>query len=159
MPASNQRTACAPCHVNASRRSARSGWWSGILLAILPKCPLCFIAFSGTAVLCGEGATATRSHVIASTPTIIISSVICMVVLMSVLLNYNPSKTPKALLLLIPGIAAVVYSATWGGGEWLYYSGVVTMFLGIWMNGSFQYFSDRLRQWWRSLDSGSVSAS
>lgn len=62
-------------------------------------------------------------------------------------------------MVLLPGIIAVVYSATWGGGEWLYYVGIAAMFFGIWMNGSFQYFSDRMRHWWRTLASGSVSAS
>lgn len=159
MPASSQRTACAPCHEKKSRRYIGTGWWSGFVLAILPKCPFCFVALSGTAVLCGEGGVSTQRHVISSTPTILMCSVICLVVLISVLFNYNTRKTPKALLVLLPGIVAVVYSATWGGGEWLYYTGTAAMFLGIWMNGSFQYFSDRIRHWWRSSASGSVSTS
>lgn len=128
------------------RRMPGTGIWSGILLAILPKCPLCFVAFSGTAVLCTDGSVAQARHTIASTPTILVTSVVSLVVLVSVLLNYQASKTPRAMLVLVPGIMAVVYSATWGGGEWLYYSGVLAMFLGIWMNGSFRYFTTRWRQ-------------
>lgn len=150
MHASNKRTTCAPCHVKESNRIPKAGIWSGVLLAILPKCPLCFVAFSGTALLCGDGSVAAATHTISSLPTILMTSVISMVVFVSVLLNYNQHKTPRAMMILVPGIMAVVYSATWGGGQWLYYSGVALMFFGTWMNGSFNFFAAKFRQLRRS---------
>jgi hypothetical protein len=76
-----------------------------------------------------------------------------------VLFNYHSAKTPKALLVLLPGILAVILSATWGGGEWMYYGGIAVMFVGIWMNGSFNYFAGKLLRWWRAQNATAAHTS
>jgi hypothetical protein len=146
MLASTDKKSCGDCSLSPRPRLLPSGTFGGLVLAILPKCPFCFVAFSGTALLCTDAEVATATHTVSSTPTILITSIISLIVLISVASNFNRSKTPRALLVLLPGIMAVVYSATWGGGEWLYYAGVCIMFLGIWLNGSFNYFFRRIRR-------------
>ncbi len=133
---------CLPC---AGENKAPSGtkyasWIPGILLAVLPKCPFCFMAFSSTMLLCGEGATLTAERLHQSTPTILLSGVFCAAAVAGILLVRRDIRTFYALLLAVTGSVMVMTSVLKGGGFGLYYAGTSIIFTGVWLNSSLLYF-------------------
>jgi len=128
---------CAPCKgakIKAPSKQ-KAGLLMGIFLAVLPKCPLCIMAYSSTMVLCsGQTVSFGPAHV--SPLTIWITAAIGLITLVCILLNFRDKRTIYAFWLAFTGMALVLYSVTTGLEPWLYYSGVVVVFLGIWLNGS-----------------------
>jgi hypothetical protein len=129
---------CNAC-TEGQKRSGSSRWGiiTGLFLAILPKCPFCIVAYSSTAMLCGEGVIleTTRTH--HSVFTIIVSAVLGSVTLLSIFLNRRGARTFYAFMLALLGNAMVLMSVVYWGGLMLYYSGVLILFAGVWLNGSF----------------------
>jgi hypothetical protein len=117
----------------------------GFLLALLPKCPFCFIAFSSTFVLCDEAGTFTDTHTHSSTTTILLSTLFCAIALVSLFLNYRDSRIRYALLLVLAGSLIILLSVTKVGGLALYYSGVAFVFCGVWLNGNLLFFAGKIR--------------
>jgi hypothetical protein len=79
----------------------------------------------------------------------------CLFILVGILLNRRGRRTWYALALALSGIACMLISVVLGGGEWLYYTGSVLVFLGIWVNGSFRYVWNQMVQLARGPGSGS----
>ena len=124
---------CPKREISTSKKMGTASW---LLLAILPKCPFCIMAFTSTALLCGEGAMQEVSMTHNSMLTISITSLLLLVTLSSVLINYKGKTTWWALSFILPGLSLVMYSVLRDGGQLLYYSGTLLMFGGVWMNGS-----------------------
>jgi hypothetical protein len=137
---------CMPCsgESKSSGGARYSSWISGILLAVLPKCPFCFMAFSSTMLLCGEGTTMTTERLYQSTPTIVLSAVFCAASVIGILLVRRDIRTFYALLLALTGATMVMTSVLKGGGIGLYYAGTIIIFSGVWLNSSLVYFLRRL---------------
>lgn len=133
---------CMPCdgEVKSPDSVRYSSWIPGILLAVLPKCPFCFMAFSSTMLLCGEGTTLTAERIYQSTPTIILSAVFCAAAIAGILLVRRDIRTFYSLLLALTGATMVMTSVLKGGGMGLYYAGTVIIFAGVWLNSSLLYF-------------------
>jgi hypothetical protein len=103
---------CGPC-TNETKSSAGvkySSWLPGILLAVLPKCPFCFMAFSSTMLLCGEGTTMVSERLYQSTPTIILSGFLRIAAIAGILLVRRDMRTFYALLLAATGATMVMTS-------------------------------------------------
>lgn len=130
---------------NLPHGKKKLGLFAGLLLALLPKCPLCFMAFSSTFVLCDEAGTFTETHTHSSPTVLILSALFCGITLVSMFFNYRDTRTKYALLLVLAGSAFILYSVVAGGGLSLYYSGVVCIFFGVWLNGSLLFFVGKLR--------------
>lgn len=120
-------------------------FFSGLMLALLPKCPFCFMAYSSTFVLCDEAGTFTNTHTRSSSTTLMLSLLFCVMILAGILFNYGGNKTRYALLLALAGSSALLFSVVNGGGLALYYSGVLLIFLGIWLNGSLLFVIEKIR--------------
>ncbi|MDP4264582.1 MAG: hypothetical protein Q8941_18780 [Bacteroidota bacterium] len=118
---------------------------AGLILALLPKCPFCVMAFSSTFVLCGKAGTFTDTHTHSSSTTFLLSALFCGITLAGILFNYRDSRTKYALLLALAGSACILFSVAKGGGLALYYSGVVFIFCGVWLNGSLLFFAGKIR--------------
>src|SRR6185295_18474023 len=101
---SHTKSNCEPCHTNivATKRKERAGILTGILLLLLPKCPFCVMAYSSTVMLCTEGA-GMHKGIFSSTTTLIITSIFCVIALVSILLNYRDRRTVYAILLAASG--------------------------------------------------------
>ena len=103
------------------------------------------MAFSGTAVLCGNGGMVfTRTF--SSPLTFWLTAACCVLVVLSVLFNYRDDRTRYALLLVLAGAACMMTSVTTTGGLTLYYIGVVVVFMGVWLNASLLYFISLARR-------------
>jgi hypothetical protein len=138
MPMAEKYNDCKPCRENVafSGKKNYAAWLPGILLVALPKCPFCFMAFSSSMLLCGEGTIMETERIYQSTPTIMLSVLFCLTAIAGILLVRRDVRTFYALLLALAGTAMVVSSVAWGGGMPLYYAGSFLIFMGVWLNSS-----------------------
>jgi predicted transporter len=135
-------TDCKPCKKRkaVSENKRPVGLLTTIFLVLLPKCPFCLMAFSSTIILCGKAGGASEiTHSPSSATTIFITSFFCVSVLLSIILNYRDVRTRYALFLAGAGCLLIMYSVCVGGGLPFYYSGVVLVFIGVWLNASLLY--------------------
>jgi hypothetical protein len=146
-----KRNDCKPCKRKqlTAEQKKHVGLFTGIMLALLPKCPFCFMAFSSTMILCENGISGVSSHTFASTTTLFFTAFFCLVTLLSILLNFRDARTKYALLVATLGTLLLVLSVTVGGGLLLYYLGVLVVFSGVWLNGSLLFFVGRIRDYLR----------
>jgi hypothetical protein len=139
---------CEPCEKifggNPHKRSFSV--ISGILLAFLPKCPFCFMAFTNTLILCGEGNSLTCQRTFSSSTTSLLSILFCSIILLSIILNYRDSRTKYAIALALIGSLFVILSVIKTGGLPLYYFGIIFIFGGVWLNASLLYFLRKIKE-------------
>ncbi|MBC6492334.1 hypothetical protein ACFSQD_02400 [Flavihumibacter stibioxidans] len=125
------------------------GVLAGIILAVLPKCPFCVLAFSSTMVLCGKGGAASSTELHSSTSTLLISLFFCLLTITSLFLSYKDRRTWYAVGLAVAGSTCIIISVLHSGGQPLYYLGVAIILSGIafnmkkfrWMEKIFQLTS------------------
>jgi hypothetical protein len=132
---------CTPCR-GASRKGGFQksfSWLPGILLVVLPKCPFCFMAFSSTMLLCGEGVTMTSERMYQSDLTIALSALFCAIALLGIMMVRRDIRTVYALMIAISGTTMIMTSVLKTGGLPLYYAGTFLIFLGVWLNSSLLY--------------------
>jgi hypothetical protein len=112
------------------------GFFAGLLLAILPKCPFCIMAYSSTVVLCGKDTLIENQHHYNSVLSISLTAIFSALIIIGIFFNYRGSRTKYALALAVLGILFILNSVIRNGGQELYYIGVSIVFLSIWLNGS-----------------------
>ena len=108
----------------------------GLLLAILPKCPFCIMAYSSTVVLCGKDILIENQQNHYSTLSIFLTAFFCSLIITGLLLNFHGKRTKYALVLSGLGILTILNSAIRNGGLDLYYLGISIVFIAVWLNGS-----------------------
>jgi hypothetical protein len=131
----------------AGRAKKKFSFFAGLILALLPKCPFCFMAFSSTFVLCDQAGTFTDTHTHSSSTTFLLSSLFCGITFAGILFNYHDNRTKYALMLALAGSACIVFSVAMGGGLALYYCGVSFILFGVWLNGRFLFFVRKIRKY------------
>ncbi len=109
---------------------------SGILLVLLPKCPFCIMAYSGTVMLCGKDTFIEKHYNHISPLSIALSAFFCLIIIAGLLLNFRDNRTRYALGLSGLGTMMVMQSVISGGGQQLYYLGVTILVIAVWLNGS-----------------------
>ena len=135
-------------HVNVNAGSSFS-WLSGILIALIPKCPFCILAYSSAITVCSSKSLA------AYTPdwTSSVSIAFSFLTLIITLYNYKGYRTQLACLLILIGSSLIVYSEIFTGVLTTYYWGCAILILGVWTNGSLPFFisSVKLNAFWHSF--------
>jgi hypothetical protein len=111
-------------------------WVPAVVVAVLPKCPFCIMAYTGAMSLCSgtmlyPNADSWISYLILG---------VAALVLGGIALNHKGKKTWLALGLATLGVAALVVGQFYHISQTIYYLGVVLLFFGIWVNGSFFHF-------------------
>ncbi|MBL7770852.1 MAG: hypothetical protein JNK20_17885 [Flavipsychrobacter sp.] len=152
MPCRPKVKGCSPCNdevVPSPGKKKGLGLLSGIVLAVLPKCPFCFVAFSSTLVLCGKGESVSQSISLSSAPTILFASVFCLLAILSIALSYKDYRTRYALLVAIGGTACIMTSVLLSGGELLYYFGVLLIMGAVAINMRRLRLLERVNNWVR----------
>lgn len=140
-----EKNTCHTCGKNNRVSKRNFGLLGGLLLALLPKCPFCIMAYSGTLMLCAKDSTSISEHIYTSTTTILLTSFFCLVTLLSIFFNKRGIRTRYALLISLFGTCLVIISTLFYGGWGLYYTGVAVIFAGVWLNGSLLYFINRAK--------------
>ena len=128
---------CAPC---GRKRQQRFSWMPAILVAILPKCPFCVMAYSGAISMCSGNNLYPNAGGIMSYVTIGLG----LLILVSLLFNYKNGRTWIAVLITIVGIGLLMISQFQTISSELYYLGTLLLFFGIWYNASFAHFYRKL---------------
>ena len=137
---------CRPCKGKPKTGPKKQfSFLPGILLALVPKCPFCFMAFSSTMFLCGENGTRISQRTFASPATLNVALFFCAVTILCIILNYRDNRTRYAIVLATAGSALIILSVTSTGGLPLYYLGVLLVFAGVWLNASLLYFVRKIK--------------
>lgn len=133
-------TNCNSCTEVVKKPKGRLGILSFLFLVILPKCPFCIMAFTSTAMLCGEGINMEVSKTYNSNLTIFTTALLGLITIASIILNRRGRRTWYALLLSVVGLGCLLFSVVKYGGQPLYYTGILLVFFGVWLNGSLMWF-------------------
>lgn len=128
------------CSQNPTCRSPQKNnhrsWLPAIIVAILPKCPFCIMAYSGAISMCSGNTLYPNAGGIASYLTVGIA----VLVIFSILYNFKGKRSWTAAGIASGGIVLISLSQFYFMNELNYYLGVILLFFGIWYNGSFFYF-------------------
>ncbi len=110
-------------------------WMPGILVAILPKCPFCIMAYSGAVTLCSGTTLYPNSGSNAAYLTLAIS----VFILFMILRNYRGKRTIVSLILCSIAILLLLVSQLILMESFIYTIASILLLFGIWYNGSFLY--------------------
>lgn len=141
MPTKVQSCHCKKqkAETDLNRRTATSSLGSammGVVIALLPKCHFCMLAYSSAITLCSG--TKIYNHSPAWTSYISIS--LALLTLALILVNYKGLRTLLAATLVIIGCLLISYSELKTGEIAFYYGGTFALLFGVWVNGSFYHF-------------------
>jgi hypothetical protein len=109
-----------------------------LLIAILPKCPFCIVAYTSAITVCS--AKSLTEYTPEWTSYIPIS--LAMLTFCIVVWNYKGKKTIAACALILAGGILITYSELYSGQLSSYYWGSALLVMGVWVNGNFSYFVD-----------------
>lgn len=138
-------TNCNTCAVDVIKSKSRMGVIPFLLLVILPKCPFCIMAFTSTAMLCGEGINMEVSKTYNSGLTILITALLGLITLFTIFMSRKGKRTWYAVALTVFGIGIILFSVIKYGGQPLYYTGILFVFFGVWLNGSLPWLVRSVR--------------
>ena len=112
---------------------------TGLVIAFLPKCPFCIMAYSSAITLCSG------AQIYDHNPTWVsyISIGLAALTLIIVLWNFKGIRTWIAATLVLLGSYFILDSELRTGDFENYYWGVGCLLMGVWVNGSFGYFYKR----------------
>lgn len=126
---------------STTRFSRPFGFISTVLVALLPKCNFCFIAYSSSLALC-SGKKVMDSL---NSWGMVIMIFLVSTTLIANLQNYRDIRTHWSLVLVILGISLVSLSFLGLLSSMHHYIGSVLMLFGIWVNGSFLFIFRRIK--------------
>jgi hypothetical protein len=135
---------CRQCR-KAKKPADKHAWLTGILMVVLPKCPFCVLAYSSTIMLCGKDTVTSQTSMHYSSSTIIVTSLLCLLTISAIAFNWRGRRTMYAMGIAFAGSLLAMSSVALGGGEYLYYSAVLVIFTGVWLNGSLLYVINRIK--------------
>lgn len=135
MQASTNLCAC-PSDKKRKINKAPTTLIGALLIAILPKCPFCMLAYSSAITVCS-----TKAMVHTSGWASYISIALALFTLGIVVYNYKGKRTIVAASLILLATAIISYSELYSGEVVHYYTGCLFLFIGAWANGSFVFFA------------------
>jgi hypothetical protein len=146
LPMGNNEKSC-PCK-QPHHIGAKATYWpllNGLLIALLPKCPFCIMAYSSAITLC-SGATLYDHN-----PTWVswISIGLAALTLLLVLWNHKGTRTWFAAAFVVLGSLLIIESELRTGDIPNYYFGCTLLLLGVWTNGNLLWF---LKKAFKTLD-------
>ncbi len=125
-------------------RKSISPIFTGIMIAILPKCPYCILAYSSAITMCSG--TKIYTHTPSWTSYILLS--LAALTIFFILINYKGKRTIIAASLAGSGCLLMLASQFYTFNINHYYLGTFILLFGVWVNASFRFF---YRQWIKPL--------
>lgn len=113
---------------------------TGILIALVPKCPYCILAYSSAISMCSG------SKIYMNTPgwASYIPLVLAFLTLLFIVMNNRGKRTIIAASLVGIGSMLMLLCQFYSFNIMHYYIGTGLLLFGVWVNASFRYF---YRQW------------
>ena len=120
---------------------------TGVLIALMPKCPYCILAYSSAITMCSG------SKIYMQTPGLMsyITLGLAFLTLLFILINFRGKRTYIAASFVGVGSLLMLACQFYTFNMAHYYTGTVLIFLGVWINASFRYFYKR---WFKPLLGG-----
>jgi len=114
--------------------------FTGTLIALIPKCPYCILAYSSAITMCSG------SKLYPQLPgwTSYLLLGLAVLTLLFILVNYKGRRTIIAALLVGTGGALMLACQFYTFNMNHYYMGTFLLLFGVWVNASFRYF---FRKW------------
>jgi len=113
---------------------------TGIMIAILPKCPYCILAYSSAITMC----SGTKLYNFSPGWTSYLLLGLALLTLLFILLNYKGKRTIYAAVLVGTGSLLMLACQFYTFNINHYYIGTFLLLFGVWVNASFRFF---YRQW------------
>lgn len=121
---------CNKCR--SQNKIGRIPWVPAIVVALIPKCPFCVMAYSGAITLCSGKKFLPEG----TESSLLIFWGLCLFVFVSILLNFRDKRTWMALAIAGLGAGLLLSSQYFLWDIVWYYTGVLLLLLGSWLNGS-----------------------
>ena len=134
MQAGTNLCAC-PSESKVKLKNSPTTLLSALLIAIIPKCPFCILAYSSAITVCS-----TKAIVHTTGWASYISISLALVTLFIVLFNFKGTRTIVAASLILIGTIIISYSELYSGQVSHYYFGCAFLVIGAWANGSLLFF-------------------
>lgn len=134
-------TSCCRTNQAPKKRRLQSSWLPAFLVAILPKCPFCIMAYSGAVTMCSGN----NLYPHAGSYMSYITTLLALLILIGIGFNYKGRRTLIALSIALSGISLIAISQFYWLSTVSYYLGSGLLFLSIWYNGSLLYFVNRFK--------------
>lgn len=127
----------------SNKKSGIWSWFGALIIALLPKCPYCIMAFSGAVGLCSG------QKIFSGSPEIgtYFSMGIAFFTLCAVGFNYKGWKTIWSVMFVILGMVCIFLTEYIIGSATLYTIGSILIIGGVWWNGSLPHFYFKILKW------------
>ena len=142
----NTKTNLHCCGVNKVERkwSTGSSLLTGILIALIPKCPYCILAYSSAITMCSGTKLYMQSPGVLS----YLPLALAFLTLLFIVLNNRGKRTIAAAVLVGTGSLLMLACEFYSFNLSHYYIGTFLIFFGVWVNASFKYF---FKKWFKPL--------
>ncbi len=137
----NMKNCSSRNHCKNSRYLSMLSWMPGILIAILPKCPFCIMAYSGAVTLC----SGTSLYPNSGSTAVYLSLGIALFIIVSIAFNYKGRRTMISLGICSLAIGLLLLSQLVLMDSAIYTVASLILLFGIWYNGSFFYFYNKIK--------------
>ena len=124
--------------------SSISPIFTGVLIAFIPKCPYCILAYSSAITMCSGAKVYTN----APSWTSYLLLVLAILTVLFILMNYKGRRTLIAATFASTGSLLMLASQFYTFDINHYYIGTFLLLFGVWVNASFRFF---YRQWIKPL--------
>ena len=131
-----EKTCSCPSKKLKTEQKSAYPFLSSILIAFLPKCHFCILAYSSAITLCSGAKIYDHSPQWTS----YISIGLAVLTLIFILLNYRGKRTVFSALMVLAGSILIIRTELYTGEVMEYYYGVFLLMIGVWVNASFYYF-------------------
>ncbi len=133
---------CAKCiSENHVRPKGSTSFLSSLLIILIPKCPLCIMAYSSAITMCGGQSIYMAENNWVSYIPLALSAVIILLLVK----NYRDRRTILSIGLSLVGAAMLAFVHQLMLPPIYYNFGSVLLFFAIWLNGSFYAFVSTLQ--------------
>lgn len=133
----NINSSCA-CPIKKKKNVKKGTYslFSSVLIALIPKCPYCILAYSSTITMC-SGARMDNSPELGWPFYLTIG--LALLTLLFLFINYRGKRTVIAAFLVGMGSLLVLNGAFYGGSDTGYVLGTILLLVGVWVNASFMF--------------------
>ena len=145
------RTTCACPSKKKKHTKGKYSILSGILIALIPKCPYCILAYSSAITMCSG--TKLYAHTPSWTSYLLLA--LAVLTILFILMNYKGRRTLIAASFAASGILLMLASQFYTFNINHYYIGTFLLLFGVWVNASFRFF---YRQWIKPLFSRLINS-